>query len=193
MAADVIAEPKRGHPLNRPFTRYLARLAVPLAVLVLSAAVGVAPALAAPAPDSRAGLAGAAQTEQLDGRTQCAAAWRKAHAEPTVKNYRAVGLCEIDRRLATVDRLGDGMEVARALTDDHQAALQRILDGSAAGLRALRAEIQADTTVLELREDINRIFEDFRIYALVTPQVWLVIAADKMKAVGAALDDTAAD
>ena len=179
--------------MSRQFTRHVARLAGPLAGLVLSAAVGVAPALAAPAPDSRAGVAGAAQTEQFAGRIQCAAAWRKAHAEPTVENYKAVGLCEIDRRLATIDRLGNGVADARALTDDHQAALQRILDRSAAGLRSLRAEIEADTTVPELRGDITGIFEDFRIYALVTPQVSLVIGADTVEAAGAALDDTAVD
>lgn len=179
--------------MNRHFTRDAARLAGPLAGLVLSAAIGVAPALAAPAPNSRAGTAGAAQTEQVVGQIQCAEAWRTARAEPTVANYRAVGLCEIDRRLATIDRLGNGIEIARALTDDHQAALQRILDSSAAGLRTLRAEIEADTTVAELRKDISRIFEDFRIYALVTPQVGLVIAADRVDSAGAALDDTAAD
>jgi hypothetical protein len=136
-------------------------------------------------------VAGEGQTEQLIGRIHCAEDWRKARAEPTVENYQAVGLCEIDRRLATIDRLGNGIETARALTDDHQAALQRILDRSAAGLRSLRAEIEADTTVPELRKDIESVFEDFRIYTLVTPQVRLVIAADTVERAGAALNDTA--
>jgi hypothetical protein len=179
--------------VNRHLTRFIPRLAGPLTGLVLSAVVGITPVLAAPAPESRAGASSTGRAEPLIGRIHCAEAWRKAGAQPTVENYQAVGLCEIDRRLATIDRLENGITGARALTDDHQAALQGILDGSTAGLRSMRAEIEADTTVPELREDIKRVFEDFRIYALVTRQVWLVIGADAVEAAGAALDDTAAD
>jgi hypothetical protein len=171
----------------------LARFAGPAASLVLAAAVAVTPALAAPAPDVQAGSVRTSQAQRTVDRVRCAEAWRKAAANPTVESYQAVGTCEIDRRLATIDRLGNAIESARALTDDQQAALQRILDGSTAGLRALRAEIEADTTLAELRPDIKSIFEDYRIYVLVTRQVWLVTASDTVDAAGAALDREAAD
>jgi len=181
--------------VNRSISRpaRLARHAGALMGLLLVLAVGATPVLAASAPGARAGTAPAGQAEQLTDRARCAGAWRTAAADPTVANYQAVGLCEIDRRLATIDRLGDAISGSRPLTDSHQAALQAILDDSAAGLRALRAEIEADTTLPELREDIGSIFEDFRIYVLVVRQVWLVVAADTVDAAVAALDETAAD
>ena len=170
----------------------LSRLAGPLTGVLLALAVVTTPALAASAPGAHAG-APAGQADQLTDRARCARAWFEAAANPTVENYQKVGLCEIDRRLATIDRLENAIETSRALTDGHQAALQGILDQSAAGLRALRAEIEADTTLAELREDINSIFADYRIYVLVVRQVWLVTGADMVDAAGAKLDETAAD
>jgi hypothetical protein len=185
--------------MNRIAANAIARLAghtaglIPAASLILAVAVGSTPVLAASVPGADGGTVRTSQAQQSVDRVRCAEAWRKATANPTVESYQAVGTCEIDRRLTTIDRLGNAIESARALSDDHQAALQRILDGSAAGLRALRAEIEADTTLAELRPDIKSIFEDYRIYVLVTRQVWLVTAADTVDAAGAALDGTAAD
>jgi len=176
-----------------PRLAHLARLAGPLTGVLLALAVAATPALAASAPGAHGGTVRAGQAEDLGARTRCAEAWRAAAADPTVEHYEAVGLCEIDRRLATIERLENAIEGSRPLTDAHQAALQEILDESAAGLRALRAEIEADTTLAELREDIGSIFEDYRIYVLVVRQVWLVMAADTVDAAGAALDETAGD
>ena len=180
--------------MNRTVSRLapLARIAGPLTGLLLAFSVAATPALAASAPGARAATA-PSQAEQLPDRVHCAQAWKTAAADPTVANYQAVGLCEVDRRLATIDRLGNAIEGSRPLTDGHQAALQAILDESAAGLRALRAEIEADTTLPELRKDINSIFTEYRIYVLVVRQVWLVMGADTIDAAGAKLDETAAD
>jgi len=180
--------------MNRTISRlaHLTRLAGPLTGVLLAVAVAATPALAASRPATQA-AGSMAQADSLTGRHRCAEAWRAAVADPTLANYQKVGFCEIDRRLATIERLGNAIEGSRPLTDEHQAALQAILDGSAAGLRALRAEIEADTTLPELREDIGNIFEDYRIYVLVVRQVWLVVAADTVDAAGAKLDETAAD
>ena len=170
----------------------LARIAGPLTGVLLALAVAATPALAASRAAGQA-AGSMAPAQELTSRHRCAEAGRAAAADPSVEHYQAVGLCEIDRRLATIDRLGSAIEGSRALTDDHQAALQAILDASGAGLPALRAEIEADTTLAELREDIGSIFEDYRIYVLVVRQVWLVVAADTVDVAGAALDETAAD
>ncbi|MBF8289738.1 MAG: hypothetical protein HW391_706 [Chloroflexi bacterium] len=178
-------------------TSTIARIAGPLTGLVLAAVVGISPALAASAPAAitLSGAHPATQAEELTGRGRCAEAcaeaWLAARETPTVETLKRVGLCEIDRRLATIERLRSAVDDSRPLTNAHEAALEAILDRSAAGLRALRAEIEADTTVAELREDIASIFEDFRIYALVTRQVWLVIGADAVDATAAKLSTAA--
>lgn len=171
--------------------RTASRLAGPLSGFLLAAVVGVTPILAASAPPSPLGSSGTGQAEELNARRYCAPEWLAAKAEPTVEDLQAVGLCEVNRRLATIERLQEGIDNARALTDAHQVALEAILRNAASGLRALRAEIEADTTVPALRADIKRIFEDFRIYGLVTRQVRLVAAADSVDAAGAALNATA--
>lgn len=149
-------------------------------LVVLASMLAAGSALAAPRPaDVARPMAPAAEETR---RGVCADAWQAARSEPSVANLQAVGRCEIDRRLATIERLRGAVDGARRLTDEHEAALERILDRSASGLRALRAEIEAATTVGELRTDLQRIVEDFRIYLLVVPQVRLVIAADVTEA-----------
>jgi hypothetical protein len=155
--------------------------------LVLVGALGVgttlaAPVAAAPSSDPAATRAGV-------GR--CAPLWVTARAEPTVANLQAVGHCEIDRRLETLSNLQSVVDASVTLTEAHQAALGAILASSSSGLRALRAEIDGDTTIAALRHDIRRIFEDFRVYALVARQVWLVKAADTVVVTAAGFDTTA--
>lgn len=156
------------HRLRRPVASGL--------LVLLVTAFAAAPVLAAPRPSDVARPTAPAVEEARRG--VCADAWAAARAEPSVANLQAVGRCEIDRRFVTIERLRGAVDGARRLTDDHEAALERILDRSASGLRELRAEIDAATTVGELRLDLRRIVEDFRIYLLVVPQVRLVIAAD---------------
>lgn len=112
----------------------------------------------------------------------CGPLWITARAEPTVPSIQAVGICEIDRRFETLTTLGAAVDASQTLTDDHQAALARILDSTTTGLRALRAAIQSDTTVQAALEDGRRIFEDFRVYLVVARQVWLVRGADTVDA-----------
>lgn len=118
----------------------------------------------------------------------CAEAWIKARTDPSIENLKAVGDCEVDRRLQTITRLKTVVADADHMTTEHKAALTSILDASASGLTALRAEIDADTTKADLRTDIHRIYTDFRIYALVARQVHLVRADDVATAVMDRLD-----
>lgn len=177
--------------MNRP----IPRLAGASAILLLAAALGASPALAAGpalAATDPAAAAARADDPSAQGRVHCAAEWLAVTTNPSVATLSAAGRCEIDRRLATLGKLRSGVGGAPALTDAHATALRSILDASTSGLRGLRAEIDADTTVAALRKDVRRIFADYRVYALVTRQVALVRADDAVDAAGAALQ-TAAD
>jgi hypothetical protein len=166
------------------------RLIALATAVALAGTIGVGSALAArPAatPDTAAPI-----TDARHGVGRCAPFWLTARADPTVENYQAVGLCEIDRRLETLAVLQTKVDASAVLTDAHEAALDEIIASTQEGLRELRAEIEADTTLAELREDITSIFEDYRVYALVVRQVWLVVGDDTV-AVTADGFDTAAD
>jgi hypothetical protein len=165
-------------------TRSMNRIAAALGGIAIAVTVA-APALATPARPQAVGDPLAAQARTDTGIARCADERLKAKADPTVPNLQAFGFCEIDRRLATLDRLGGLVDEAGALTDAHKAALTTILDGAQTGLTALRAEVGADTTVADLRTDIRRIYTDFRVYVLDARQVRLVRGDDR---VGAAAD-----
>lgn len=175
----------------RRAARFTTRLAGPLAAILLAVTV-VAPTLASTAQPSRAGASPVvAQAEVGLGTARCAAARLAARANPTVANFQAVGYCEIDRRLATIDRLGTAVDQAGVLTDDHAAALKSILRNSRAGLAELRGKIAGETTVAAVKEDIGHIFTGYRIYALVARQVNLVRADDRVAAAVARLNTAA--
>lgn len=160
--------------------RTISRLAGTFAGIALAASVAM-PALAAPAgPNPRAdsGLAGQGEL----GAARCADAWAAVRTDRTLEHVQAVGFCEIDRRLTTIDRLQALVDEADVVTDAHQAALSQILNASESGLTALRQEIAGDTTVASATEDVRRIFSEYRIYALVTRQVVLVRADDRIDA-----------
>lgn len=173
----------------RPF-HTLRRVAIVAATGLLAiATLGAGTALAAE-PRATDDLPAAADARLGIGR--CAPLWLTARAEPTVENWKAVGLCEIDRRMETLANLQSVVDNSAVLTDAHERSLDEILGTTRDGLRALRAEIEADTTLEELRADIRSIFEDYRVYALVARQVWLVVGDDTVDKTAAGFA-TAAD
>ena len=161
--------------------RYVTRLAGPLAGLALAISVAM-PALAAPSSNARVTDRPVAPQSAETGAARCASAWRAVRTDRSLANVQAAGFCEIDRRLVTIDRLRGLVRDAEVLTDAHATALTRILDGTESGLMSLRREIAADTSVASASEDVRRIFTEFRVYVLVTRQVVLVRADDRVEA-----------
>lgn len=159
--------------------KHITRLAGTFAVLALTVSVAM-PALASAASSGRVSDRSAAPLSAESDAARCRPDWQAAKDDRTLAKVQAVGFCEIDRRLVTINRLQALVRASDGLTDAHATALTRILDHSEIGLKALRREIAADTTVASATEDVRRIFTDFRIYALVTRQVALVRADDRV-------------
>lgn len=96
---------------------------------------------------------------------------------------------QIERRLATLDRLGAKVESARHLSGSHAAIL---LDDHSAAETTLTAGIDAVNAVetfADLREVAPPIFEETLVFALVKPKTLIVIASDTT----ATADDRYAD
>jgi hypothetical protein len=143
-------------------------LAGSLLVAVLAgtvAAAGPTPLPAIPAADS-ARCARPAQGEGVD----------------SVGNLRRYGDCEIDRRLALLERLADQVADASALTAAHRTALAGEIAATARRLEALRVTIDRETNVDALKAAIGRIATDHRVYVLVAPKTRLIILADRLAA-----------
>ncbi|GBD85255.1 hypothetical protein BMS3Abin02_01659 [bacterium BMS3Abin02] len=84
----------------------------------------------------------------------------------------------IDRRFETIDRLRTALNERGHATAGHKADLFVDLNEAEAGLRTLSREIQAATTVDQLRVLVPKIATDFRIYLVVAPKIREVIAGD---------------
>jgi hypothetical protein len=122
--------------------------------------------------------AAAAPVATAEARVRCAAEAVAVRTDRSVETLEAYGLCEIDRRLATLDRLADAIDEAEAISADHRAALERILATTETTLRTIRAEIVASGDERELTRLVRSIATETRVYVLVVPQVWLVRGAD---------------
>jgi hypothetical protein len=169
-------------------TRSMTRLAAILAGAAIAATLAM-PVLAAGPQGGPNGNGPLNQGSTGTGIARCAADWITAKADPTVANLRAVGYCEIDRRLTTLERLRALVAEANVLTDAHQSALDSILNAATTGLTSLRAQIAADSTVDSLRTDIRKIYTDYRVYVLDARQVRLVRGDDLVGAAAGRLDD----
>lgn len=77
----------------------------------------------------------------------------------------------------------DAVVASSAFMGADQAVVRRLLQGDVAGLRALDAEIQADTALAEARADAQRVYTDYRVFALALPVAHLTRAADAVVAV----------
>lgn len=88
----------------------------------------------------------------------------------------------IDTRLTTLDNLQKQVLAADYLTSDHRESLFDTIAKSSEGLRTLREQIGADTTLAQLTPHLASITRDYRVYVIVEPQVHLVRAGDATNA-----------
>jgi len=154
-----------------PLRIRLAAAALGTGLLVLvPAAVLAAPAERIRPPDSE--------------RTREQAAERTRDPE----ELRARCLSAIDKRLAALAAASSRLAEARAVTDEHEAALSGILAATGASLGALAGEIRADDDAEALKAHCRSIFADHRVFALVLPRTRLVVASDAAVAAADRLD-----
>jgi hypothetical protein len=112
------------------------------------------------------------------GRGVCATQARAATASQSVDSLKTFGDCEISRRLTTLSNLSNRVSSSRVLTGSDKAALSSEISATVSGLNSLKATIDSDTTIAQLRADITKIATEYRVYLLVVPQASLVGAAD---------------
>lgn len=149
-----------------------------LATLMLAAVPGVASAQETSTSDPQIRAQERSQAEiERDSR------WFDA--------LQARALEAIDERLATIAKLEAAIERSDAIDPGHAGQLMGELRGSAAGLEALSGKIQRAEDLATLWDLVPKIFEDYRIYAVVAPKVHLVLVADSAAAIADRLEQAA--
>lgn len=99
---------------------------------------------------------------------------------------------EINRRLSSLDGLTSKINAATKLTVSDKTTLANEVSSELTGLTALKTKLDAETTLSGAKADAQSIYTDYRVYALVTPKVWLVKTADDQQVVETKLTALAA-
>ena len=137
-------------------------------------------------------LPAAAQTETETPASQ-------ERIEQGIEQLRERVLAALDRRLVRIDRLQEAIKDSETIEPENAAHLTADLSASQGQLTALVAKAKSASTVGELGAIVDEMVYEHRIFALRTPQTWLVLAsdfgvsvADRLESVTQTLADAAA-
>ena len=120
---------------------------------------------------------------KVDGNANVNATTNPANTDASSEKARlqkiiSRGDQEIARRLTSLAKLTDKINGATKLTDADKATLTAEVNATISGLNTLKAKLDAETTVSAARADVQSIYSEYRVYALVAPKVALVKVAD---------------
>jgi len=121
----------------------------------------------------------------LSGTASAAAAAGATSTSETTKVQTIIskGDQEISRRLTKLGTLSAKITAATKLSASDKSTLSTEVSNEVSGLTALKAKLDAETTVAGARADAQSIFTDYRVYALIVPKVQLVKVADDQQVV----------
>lgn len=85
---------------------------------------------------------------------------------------------EINRRLGALARLNTLVAASTTLSPENKAALTSEIAASTTELNELKADLSASSSVKDARRIVQKIYSQYRIYALVRPKIHLVKLAD---------------
>lgn len=111
----------------------------------------------------------------------------------TIASAKARCVAAIDQRETTLAADLAAVSKDDTLTPAHRAALSGMVTSDQSGLKNLRSKIESDTTAAELKADCGLIVTDYRVYAVLEPQIHLVSAADRTEHVDAQLTGISAE
>jgi hypothetical protein len=122
------------------------------------------------------------------GKGVCATQASGAQAGASIETLRAFGDCEVARRMTTLGNLEAKISGSKYLTGSDASALSAEVATTKTGLTALKAQIDAETSLDALKAEVKQIATEFRVYLLVVPQVNLVNGADAVGTAKATFD-----
>ncbi|HTB48503.1 MAG TPA: hypothetical protein VK712_00285 [Verrucomicrobiae bacterium] len=102
-----------------------------------------------------------------------------------------VGNGEIQRRLTTLGNLTSGVDAAQYLAASDKSSLSSEISTETSALTALQTKLDAETTVAGAATDDSNVITEYRVYVLVVPKVYIVIAADNQQVTEGVLSNMA--
>lgn len=87
---------------------------------------------------------------------------------------------EIDRRIATLNRLITRLTTIKRLSAPDKSSLTSQIQAQITSLTQLKTKIDADTDITTLRADVQSIVTSYRIFLLFIPKIHLLAGADAL-------------
>ena len=115
--------------------------------------------------------------------TATAASTKTTNQQTRLQNIISKGDQEIERRLTTLSTLTSKINAATYLTANDKSTLSSEVSSTTSGLTSLKTQLDSDTTVSSAASDVNSIYTEYRVYALVAPKVDLIKVADDQQTV----------
>ncbi len=100
---------------------------------------------------------------------------------------KAKANAEIDRRLTALTKLQNLIVEVKKLTEADRTALQTQVQAETTSLSDLRMKVGSETEIAALRNDIQTLVKDYRIFALFVPKIHIFVAADRLNTVADSL------
>jgi hypothetical protein len=99
----------------------------------------------------------------------------------------SVGDGEITRRLTTLGNLSSGINSAQLLSASDKTSLGNEVSTETNALTSFKTQLDAETTVAAATTDDANVITEYRVYVLIVPKVYIVIAADNQQVTEGAL------
>lgn len=91
-----------------------------------------------------------------------------------------LGDSEITKRINSLNNLLTKIQAMKNLSDTNKASLSSTIQTALTNLNSLKAKIDSDTSTTTLKTDLQSITANYRVYALVMPQISLLAATDRI-------------
>lgn len=90
---------------------------------------------------------------------------------------------DVAARLASLNDLNTKVQAMKNVSASEKANISSEVQTNITGLTALQTKIDADTDITVARADAASVFTSFRIYALVIPQGYIEVGADRVNTI----------
>lgn len=150
---------------------------------VLVSALAVSPALAVDLPVSTSASLNASVRANANSKSTSGSAEVKVDGQAqafTKAKTRAQQ--EIDRRIASLNKLSTKIDSMKKVSDDKKQELQSQIDTQLSVLSDLSVKIKSEDNADDLKTDINSINKNHQIYMLVVPKGGIATVADQINA-----------
>lgn len=98
----------------------------------------------------------------------------------TMERLRTKANKEIERRIESLQKLITKINSVKRLTDSQRTTMVTQVQSEITNLTTLKSKIASDTTIDEIRTDVQSIVKSYRIYVLYIPKMTIIANADKI-------------